>query len=318
MAPIISVIIPIYNAEAYLEECIKSIQQQTIKNIEIICLNDASPDNSIGILEKLAEVDNRIVIISRENRGASACRNEGIARAQGKYVAFMDADDLYPYDDILEQLVSNAEEHNMSICGGGLAIFLDGSSDLKRNPRPEYDGYYFQKKGVVRYSDYQFDCGFTRFIYERKLLLDYSITFPEYTRFEDPPFFVKAMIQAGSFYALDRITYAYRIRRKQVVLNRQKVADTFKGLYDNWSLAKKYHFSKLMEYCYFRVIDHYKVSKEYVQDEERKIIVQIEKNYFRKKYNLRYCVIAKKKSRIFRKLRYVTILGYTFPYWYKN
>lgn len=89
----VSVIIPVYNVEKYLEQCLESVIGQTYKNIEIICVNDESPDNSISILNRYAEKDNRIVVVNQQNTGLSGARNTGIRISTGEYIVFLDSDD---------------------------------------------------------------------------------------------------------------------------------------------------------------------------------------------------------------------------------
>ncbi|MDR2067263.1 MAG: glycosyltransferase family 2 protein [Endomicrobium sp.] len=91
--PLISVIIPVYNTESYLRECLDSVVNQTFKGIEIICVNDGSPDNSKSILEEYAKKDNRIHLIDQKNQGVVTARNNGIEVAKGKYIYCLDSDD---------------------------------------------------------------------------------------------------------------------------------------------------------------------------------------------------------------------------------
>ena len=91
--PMISIIIPIYNAEKYISTCLGSILSQTLYNIEIICVNDGSTDNSLEILEEYQKKDSRIVILNQENQGVSVARNYGISKTTTEYIMFMDADD---------------------------------------------------------------------------------------------------------------------------------------------------------------------------------------------------------------------------------
>jgi glycosyltransferase involved in cell wall biosynthesis len=90
---VVSIIAPIYNAQKYLGKCIDSILSQTYSNIEVILVNDGSPDGSGDICEKYAVLDNRIIIINQENKGVAGARNTGLKIATGSYVAFIDADD---------------------------------------------------------------------------------------------------------------------------------------------------------------------------------------------------------------------------------
>ena len=94
----VSIIIPVYNTEKYIRQTVESIMSQTLKELEIIIINDGSTDESLKIVEKLALQDNRIQTYSQANQGVSVARNEGIARAQGEYIYFMDSDDLLDTD----------------------------------------------------------------------------------------------------------------------------------------------------------------------------------------------------------------------------
>lgn len=105
----ISIIIPVFNGEKYLSECIDSVIMQTLEDIEIICINDGSEDRSFEILKEYKEKDYRIIVIDQENQGVSAARNAGLKIAQGKYVGFVDGDDTIE-DVFFEKLIDNAEK----------------------------------------------------------------------------------------------------------------------------------------------------------------------------------------------------------------
>lgn len=104
----VSVIIPVYNAAKHLEECIRSVCAQTLENIEIICVDDSSTDDSLAILNQLANEDRRIVVLTQANAGAGAARNHGLRLAQGKYLSFLDADDFFD-PQMLEKAFHKAE-----------------------------------------------------------------------------------------------------------------------------------------------------------------------------------------------------------------
>ena len=95
MNPIaISVVIPVFNTECYLSTCLDSVLNQTLENIEVICIDDGSTDNSLEILKKYQKKDNRVKIISKDNEGQGVARNIGISEAIGEYIAFVDSDDF--------------------------------------------------------------------------------------------------------------------------------------------------------------------------------------------------------------------------------
>ncbi|MBQ8464939.1 MAG: glycosyltransferase [Alphaproteobacteria bacterium] len=113
----VSVIIPVYNVEPYLKKCLNSVANQTLKEIEIICVNDGSTDNSLQILEEYANKDKRIKIINQKNQGLSGARNSGLKIASGKYVGFIDSDDWIDknfYEVLVEAMEKNGADFSMA------------------------------------------------------------------------------------------------------------------------------------------------------------------------------------------------------------
>ena len=116
--PLISVIVPVYNVQEYLEKCVNSLLEQTYKNLEIILVDDGSTDQSGILCDKMSEKDNRILVIHKNNGGLSDARNVGIDRARGKYLYFVDSDD-YISDNILQKLYDKLEleKADLALCG---------------------------------------------------------------------------------------------------------------------------------------------------------------------------------------------------------
>lgn len=112
--PLISVIIPVYNVESYLRQCLDSIINQTLKDIEIICIDDGSTDNSLHILEEYKAKDNRIFILKQQNQYAGVARNNGLKIAKGKYLSFLDSDDWFELN-MLEEMYKQAEKDQSDI-----------------------------------------------------------------------------------------------------------------------------------------------------------------------------------------------------------
>ena len=127
--PVVSVIVPVYNVEQYLPQCLDSIVNQTLKNIEIICVNDSSTDNSLNILNHYAEKDPRIKVVTQPNGGAGAARNRGHSLAAGKYLSFLDSDDFFE-PDMLELA------YNKAVCDK--ADFVVFQSDQYYTDRKEF------------------------------------------------------------------------------------------------------------------------------------------------------------------------------------
>ena len=129
MNDLISVVVPAYNIENYIERCIKSILNQTYSNIEVIIVDDGSTDNTGSIIDKYALKDHRVIPLHKENGGVSSARMEGIDRAKGEWIGFVDGDDVIE-ENMYEVLLNNAIEYNADIshCGYQM-VFPDGHVD---------------------------------------------------------------------------------------------------------------------------------------------------------------------------------------------
>ena len=123
-SPIVSVIVPVHNAEKYLVQCLYSILGQTLQDIEIICVDDNSSDGSETILEQFAKEDSRLRVLRSPGLGAGGARNIGLASAQGEYLSFLDADDFFE-PDMLESAVAKAEEDQSDIVVYGSWLYDD-------------------------------------------------------------------------------------------------------------------------------------------------------------------------------------------------
>lgn len=240
---LISVIIPVYNMEKYLQDCLESVAAQSLADIEIICVNDGSTDGSRGLIEAWQARDSRILLLNQENLGSAAARNRGIKTACGKYIAFMDPDDRYPDENVLKALYTAAEENNVRVCGGGLDMYF---KERRQRDFKGSGGFRFEKEGLLSYRDYQFDHGYTRFLYNREFLLAEGLFFPNYRRYMDAPFFVRTMLAAEKFYALPRTVYCYRTgHEKEFVFTPDKVNDFVRGLREVLLLAAENGLDKL-------------------------------------------------------------------------
>ncbi len=241
----VSVIVPVYNVEKYLPECLDSIINQSLRDIEIICINDGSPDNSLDILNKYASEDNRIKIIDKKNEGVGKARNDGIKTAESEFIAFMDSDDCYPSDNVLEILYDSAKENGVKVAGGRkIRLMPDGKTERDLFLLTD-NGIEFNAEGLTDYSDFQYDYGYWQYIYERKMLIANGIDFPPYKRFQDPPFFVRAMNAAGKFYVADIDSYCYRQLPGEFKYSAEKTLDYILGLIDNLNYSKKNNLPKL-------------------------------------------------------------------------
>ncbi|MEE5989981.1 MAG: glycosyltransferase [Lachnospiraceae bacterium] len=130
--PLISIIVPVYNAEKYLDDCLESLVNQTYDNTEIILVDDGSSDGSGSICERYAKKDKRIVFISKKNGGVGSARNAGLAVAKGEYVFFCDSDDMVKYD-LLEKSYETAAKENAEIVIFGVVTVNDSRKHIKED-----------------------------------------------------------------------------------------------------------------------------------------------------------------------------------------
>ena len=238
----ISIIIPIYNSIKYLPLCLNSVISQTLLNIEIICIDDGSKDNSLKILREYKLKDYRITIILQRNQGPGIARNNGMKISKGKFIAFMDSDDLYPNNFTLEFMFKNAIKKKALICGGGMRTFIQYNNTIKLLKNTNIS---FPKNIFLYYSMYQYDYYYQRFIYNKNFIKKNKLYFPNYLRYQDPPFFIKAMVFAKKFYALKNVTYYYRTSYKNLTINERKITDIYKGIRDCLKIAKSMNLYEL-------------------------------------------------------------------------
>ena len=198
--PKISVIIPVYNASQYLERCLDSTVNQTLKNIEIICVNDCSTDSSLEILERYEKSDERVKIINHKiNGGESKARNTGIENAKGEYISFLDNDDAYDRD-FLEKLYNKAIETDSDIVKGMLKYYRNGQIRACENLNSEIE------KGGKYFFTYHWWCA----IYRKKLINANNIRLLEgYPLGGDVLFLNNAILKANKVEVVNNTFYNY-------------------------------------------------------------------------------------------------------------
>jgi glycosyltransferase involved in cell wall biosynthesis len=222
---LVSVIVPVYNAEPYLEKCLTSICQQTLKDIEIIVINDGSEDQSLTILQKFAQIDARMTIFTNANSGVSKARNVGIDHANGQYVTFVDADDWLELT-MLEELYQACK-----LTGSAIA-----KCDLFWQAAEGSRSLYYPSNSYCTYS--AIDClhklfteiGETHFgfasckLYKKSFLDFHRLRFDEAMSFaEDTVFLTRAVIQNQSICYVPRQLYYYNVANESSLTKKAMV-----------------------------------------------------------------------------------------------
>ena len=209
----ISVIIPVYNVEKYLAECLDSVANQTLKDIEIICVNDGSTDNSLLILKEYASKDSRIKIIDKENEGLGYTRKAGLKIASGNYILFLDSDDKYNSNHSLEYLYDAIRKHDADILIFCISNYQNGNQskwNLKIDKSENVDRVLdFQDFSVYILNGCYSACNK---LYSKQFLDSYDDWFfPKKIFYEDMPFHVQIMTRAKKICFTDNVTYLYRV-----------------------------------------------------------------------------------------------------------
>jgi glycosyltransferase involved in cell wall biosynthesis len=209
----ISAIIPVYNSEKYLSECIESLLAQTLLSCEFIFINDGSTDDSKKILESYNKTDSRIVLIHQDNKGVSTARNQGILSAKGRYLTFVDADDFVLHD-YLQVLYDSITSNNNEIVGSNFMSQINGNWILKKIPLPNdriFSKPEIQNQIIPIYlrEDLLNPCWGK--IFDRAFLVSNQILFPkDVTNGEDALFCINAFSKASKVTFIDYYGYYYR------------------------------------------------------------------------------------------------------------
>lgn len=247
MKPLISIVVPVYNVEKYIHECLESILNQSYKNIEVIIVNDGTLDNSIAKIEDLLK-DKRTRLISQVNQGLSAARNTGIKAALGEYISFIDSDDKVK-SSFIETLYDKANETNADIVRGSFRNF-DGNipegwiTDFNISPSRGTEALrYFLNNNVsfVVWSS----------LYRTTFLRENRLEFTEGILLEDGDFTTRSYINANVVATSDAPNYYYRVRPGSILTsnNAQRMSQSESKViqnFINWYESITNHEIKLL------------------------------------------------------------------------
>lgn len=224
----ISVIIPVYNVEKYLAQCLDSVLNQTFKDIEIICIDDGSTDGSVEILNKYSQSDERIKLILQDHAGVSVARNVGMKVAEGEFITFVDSDDYLLSVDYLKKLYNACEKYNADISVAGI-IRGNGRKTkyLLKIDKEEIATDYKEKLRICGCpnSNYVWNK-----LYRRITLLNSKIFFPPGVIYEDLFFTPKVLFYLNKLVSIPDVAYYYRKRSNSIIKNRCSRAKYDKSL----------------------------------------------------------------------------------------
>ena len=212
--PAVSVIIPVYNTAPYLCQCLDSVVNQTLKNIQIILIDDDSTDDSFSILRKYSEKDRRITVIQQKKAGAGAARNKGLAIAQGEYLSFLDSDDFFD-PAMLERMYKESKKLcvDITICQSRIfnnqtRRFSDNLETLKGIPEKDFFSY----KDVYKYFDFSIGWTWDK-IFRKEFIDNYNIKFQKTETNNDCLFTFTALYNAKIIHIVNEVLVTWRIDR---------------------------------------------------------------------------------------------------------
>ena len=237
----ISIIMPVYNDETKLENSIGSVINQTLNELELICVDDGSTDNSLNILHSFAEEDNRIRIFSQKNQGAGKARNKGLKEANGEYIAFLDSDDYIVDNNALNILYSEASTRNMIMASGSMQFVSEKGINTTFKCFKE-----IEKLSLKSPKDYCVPWYFYKNIFKRDFLIKHNIKFPDLLRGQDPLFLCEVLTRIDEFLEVPVMYYSYNTPTANKLNNSVKYYDYFVHFYEVFKLICNKKFDKMV------------------------------------------------------------------------
>ncbi len=236
----ISIIVPVYNVEKYLERCIESILEQTFKNFELVLINDGSTDNSGKICDEYANRDNRIRVIHKKNEGVSVARNIGIETAKGKYIMFVDSDDWLDID-MVEYLYNMINQSNYDISVCRYSLYKNGKVS-NRIEKEEHIEIYNNNDDIMRefVSKNKFLFSPVNKLYKKSLFIENDIRFSNYIKYSED-----ALLNYHIFSNINKLIYSnmskynYNMHSNSTVTNiNEKRLDILKAMEEIYEIIK--------------------------------------------------------------------------------
>lgn len=241
--PKVSVIMTTYNCVAYIKRSCESLFRQTLKDIELVCIDGGSTDGTLEYINKLMEKDTRVKLYPEEGRGIGGAKNTGIKYATGEYIAFLDADDTLVDSSALEKMYYTCKCEGVRVCGGLRSVFFEPDK-VELDPLHRAD-IANKPHGVrLKYNDRQYDYHFHCYIYDSSLMKDENIRFAERLCFDDTHYFIRAMLAAKEFYVIPVEYYRYT-GGPPYVWDEEHTIDALEEMIDQLKVSKANHLLQL-------------------------------------------------------------------------
>lgn len=278
----ISVIIPVYNDEDLVGYALDSVLNQTLKEVEIICVNDGSTDNSLKVLNEYKEkYPDQIKVFTQKNQGSGIARNKGMNYARGEYISFLDSDDFYLDEDALEKMYGSAIKNDAKVVSGNLKVLLQNGDFVTNNNVAR-----FNEEKIIQVEEYGIPYQYIKNIFKTDFIKENNFCFPDLLRGQDPVFFAEILTSVDKMAVVPTDLYAVRSTGtdyKKVSSYRKKF-DYIKHFKCTIDILKGANFNSLAEQ-YKQQLYYYLNSPEL--DNEDKIEIQkIVEDVFKDDYDI--------------------------------
>jgi glycosyltransferase involved in cell wall biosynthesis/exopolysaccharide biosynthesis predicted pyruvyltransferase EpsI len=230
--PLVTVIIPVYNVESFLSKCLESVIHQTYKNLEIICVNDGSTDNSLSILQHYRGKDSRLNVISQKNAGLSAARNTALRVATGDYILFLDSDDWLD-TNALSILVEKSEKEHIDMLKFSSSLYFTDSRKEEIDPYHDYSSFFpdhflhnsFTCDDLIDHQNLLWRLPVTAWscLFKFDYIKKYDLKFPEGLYFEDNPFSHRAFVCGGKIACINLPLHHRTVHKGSITAHRAEL-----------------------------------------------------------------------------------------------
>ena len=291
--PKISIIVPVYNVERYLRQCIDSILAQTYKDFELLLIDDGSPDNSGNICDEYAQKDPRIRVFHKPNGGVSSARNMGIDNARGEYISFIDADD-YVEPNFLEEMVKAMEKLDADLVCCGVRINERDDGSISGFSCPDREKVYDKKEGLIEMFSMDSFYGWPwNKLYKTDIVKKKGLRFPEGMKYcEDRTFVVNYSVHCSKISYISSALYHYVYNEISAVRKpstkkkyESQYLDRLEADKRNYNAVKNLHDNEIMKVLKARLFitnnTTANVFLSYYDGTDKKTLLVLRKNFTR-------------------------------------
>lgn len=280
----VTVIMPVFNDEEYVAQSIESVLNQSLDEIELICINDGSTDSSPEILNEYSDKYPSIKVIHQKNCGASVSRNKAILLAKGEFITFLDSDDFYVDNVALEKMYDVAHKKNAEMVSANIKSFTTENKLVTNYNLKEFDEFK-----IISPEDYGIPYTFGKNIYKRSFIIENNFLFPEYSRGEDPVFLAEVLGKVKKIYCVPVILMGIRSAKYHGLLKidtDEKKLGYLKHFKDTFEILEKNHFFEMKDRYKKKLFEFIKFSRNFADYE---IYDMVQKVFKDDKTTLKQC-----------------------------